>query len=91
MCAHTSVQVADAWKWGAGLHVLGWVMQIVPGHIVFEKRRAALLDGFIEAFLTAPLFVWLDLLFTLGYRPELKAEIDQAVAEDKALRATKKA
>ena len=83
------MQVDDAWKWGVGLHLLGWFMQIVPGHIVFEKRRAALLDGFIEAFLTAPLFVWMDLLFVLGYRPELKAEIDREVSVDKAMRAAK--
>lgn len=85
------VQVIDAWKWAVGLHVLGWFMQIVPGHIVYEKRRAALMDGFIEAFLTAPLFVWLDLLFALGYRPKLKEEIDREVSVDKAMRAAKRA
>lgn len=85
------VQMVDAWKWSAGLHVSGWFMQIVPGHIVFEKRRAALMDGLTEAFLTGPLFVWLDLLFVMGYRPELRGKLDKEVAVDKAVRAAKQA
>jgi 2-hydroxy fatty acid dioxygenase len=38
-----------------------------------------LLDNLFQAIFLAPLFVWLELLFMLGYRSELKARVDKAV------------
>lgn len=70
-----------AWAWALGLEVLSWYMQIHPGHLIFEKRRPALVDSVVQAFVTAPLFVWLDVLFMLGYRPELKAAVKAQVSE----------
>jgi uncharacterized membrane protein YGL010W len=35
----------------------------------------------LQAFALAPLFVWLELLFLLGYRPKLKAALDVRVSE----------
>lgn len=61
------------------VHVVSWVAQFV-GHGVFEGRAPALLDNLVQAFFLAPFFVWLEVLFWCGYRPELKARLDRAVA-----------
>lgn len=34
------------------------------------------MDSFFQAFATAPLFVWYELLFRLGYRPQLRREVE---------------
>ncbi|KAL2003912.1 hypothetical protein VTN02DRAFT_1608 [Thermoascus thermophilus] len=67
--------------WAAGIHVVSWLAQFV-GHGKFEGRAPALLDNLIQAFLLAPLFVWMEILFSLGYRPELKSRLDKAVEEE---------
>ncbi|KAJ1831991.1 hypothetical protein IWW55_004219 [Coemansia sp. RSA 2706] len=62
------------------LHVLlfifafAWIAQFI-GHGVFEKRAPALLDNLLQAFVMAPFFVFLELLFALGYRPGLHREL----------------
>lgn len=57
------------------IHVFSWIMQFY-GHGKHEKRSPALLDNLVQALVLAPLFVWLELLFLLGYRPELHKKID---------------
>ncbi|PNW75025.1 hypothetical protein CHLRE_12g499650v5 [Chlamydomonas reinhardtii] len=80
--------VPNAWQWALGVHVFSWYMQIHPGHAVCEKRKPALLDSLAQAFALAPLFVWYELLFLLGYRPtlrhELQAQVDQLIAAHRA-------
>jgi len=68
-------------KWAIGAHVFCWVAQFV-GHGKFEGRAPALLDNLFQAFFLAPLFVWLETLFALGYRPELRARVDKMVQQD---------
>lgn len=58
-----------------------WVLQFI-GHGAFEKRAPALLDNLVQAFLLAPLFVWMEILFFLGYRPELRARYHQSVEKE---------
>lgn len=65
-----------------GLHVMGWVFQFI-GHGVFERRAPALFDNLLQALHAAVFFVWLELLFALGYKPELHRELQQQV--DKAI------
>jgi uncharacterized membrane protein YGL010W len=60
------------------VHVVCWLLQFV-GHGKFEGRAPALLDNLFQAIFLAPLFVWLELLFMAGYRPELKKRVDKAV------------
>ncbi|KXX75231.1 hypothetical protein MMYC01_208682 [Madurella mycetomatis] len=60
------------------LHIVCWLLQFV-GHGKFEGRAPALLDNLFQAIFLAPLFVWLELLFMIGYRPELKRRVDKAV------------
>ena len=70
----------------AALHVLGWYMQLHPGHKIFERRKPALLDGLVQSFLTAPFFVFTELLFWLGFRKQLRAELEELIlARTKAL------
>lgn len=64
-----------------GVHVFSWIAQFV-GHGVFEGRAPALLDNLVQALFLAPFFVWLEVLFAFGYRPELKARLDKAVEGD---------
>jgi len=59
------------------LHIGSWIAQFI-GHGVFEGRKPALLDNLIQAVLLAPFFVWMEILFYFGYRPELKSRIDKA-------------
>ena len=74
-----------------GVHVASWIAQFI-GHGIFEGRAPALLDNLVQALFLAPFFVWLEVLFAFGYRPELKARLDKAVESEIAKhRAQKKA
>eukprot|EP01025_Chloroclados_australasicus_P052103 TRINITY_DN6063_c1_g1_i1.p1 TRINITY_DN6063_c1_g1~~TRINITY_DN6063_c1_g1_i1.p1 ORF type:complete len:200 (-),score=4.20 TRINITY_DN6063_c1_g1_i1:507-1073(-) len=75
-------QVEGAWMWALCAHVLGWYAQIHPGHIILEKRRPALLDSFFQSVVLAPLFVWMELLFLFGYKPQLHKELSKRVNTD---------
>jgi len=79
----TSTYGMVANKWAIGLHVVSWIAQFV-GHGIFEGRAPALLDNLVQALFLAPFFVWLEILFFFGYRPELKSRLDQAVKKDVA-------
>jgi uncharacterized membrane protein YGL010W len=69
----------DAWQLAIGLHVFAWYMQIHPGHGIFERRKPALMDSLVQAFALAPLFVHLEVLFWMGYRPRLRIKLAQEV------------
>ena len=64
-----------------GVHIFSWLAQFV-GHGIFEGRAPALLDNLVQAIFLAPLFVWLEILFAFGYRPELKARLDESVEKE---------
>lgn len=57
------------------IHIICWIAQFI-GHGVFEKKQPALLTGLIQAFLTAFLFVILEVMFLLRYKPMLKERLD---------------
>ncbi|KAL2159229.1 hypothetical protein VTH06DRAFT_2662 [Thermothelomyces fergusii] len=69
---------ANTNKISLALFVVSWIAQFI-GHGKFEGRAPALLDNLFQAIFLAPLFVWLELLFMIGYRPELKKRVDRAV------------
>ena len=77
MTRSRSTPSADAWRYGTtaliagGLKALAWYMQLHPGHAVFEGRKPALIDGMYQSFSVAPLFVFYEGAFALGYRPAL--------------------
>jgi uncharacterized membrane protein YGL010W len=64
---------AAAWGTFAFGFVGGWVIQIV-GH-VFEGRRPALVDNLAQA-LIGPLFLVVEVIVALGFRPDLAPAID---------------
>lgn len=70
---------AHWWAWCG--FAAAWAVQFV-GHGVFEKRAPAVLDNPIQPILLAPFFVWFEILFWFGYRPELKARIEERVVAE---------
>ena len=66
------------------VHVLGWAMQLGPGHAWSEKRKPALADSLLQSLLLAPLFVWMEVLFVAGYRPALHAAVQERVQQQLA-------
>lgn len=61
----------DCWKLALFIHVFCWIAQIY-GHQAHEKRAPAFLDNLAQAFLMAPLFVLLEVMFQFGYKPEFQ-------------------
>jgi len=59
---------------GAGLFVIGWIIQFV-GHAAYEHRRPAFVDD-MAGLAIGPLFVLAEALFSAGWRPALRAAID---------------
>jgi uncharacterized membrane protein YGL010W len=63
-----------------GLHVAGWLSQFYA-HAVFEGRKPALVDNLFQSIHAAVFFVWLEVLFALGYKPALRKELQALVDE----------
>ncbi|GAA5935874.1 2-hydroxy-palmitic acid dioxygenase MPO1 [Sporobolomyces koalae] len=60
----------QAMKYAAFGFVASWIAQFI-GHGKFEGRAPALLDSLLQSLVLAVFFVWLEVLFFLGYRPAL--------------------
>ncbi len=67
--------------------LIGWISQIFS-HFYFERRRPAVFDSIFQSIFLAPMFVWVETLFELGFLPELREETQRRVQE--RLRAEKK-
>jgi len=67
--------VADAFWIGLAVHVISWISQFI-GHGFYEGRRPALVSNITQTFV-APTFVIMEVLFLLGYRPQLKKQLDK--------------
>ncbi|PQE12800.1 hypothetical protein CJF30_00002679 [Rutstroemia sp. NJR-2017a BBW] len=77
----TTANVPLANKVAGAVFVVSWILQFV-GHGAYEKRAPALLDNLVQALVLAPFFVFMELLFKFGYRPELQKRIDIAVESE---------
>ncbi|WP_141735786.1 Mpo1 family 2-hydroxy fatty acid dioxygenase [Oligoflexus tunisiensis] len=64
--------------WGISLFVVGWIFQTI-GHI-WEGKKPAFVDD-VMGLIIGPLFVAAELVFALGGRPELHAEIENRVGK----------
>jgi len=64
-----------------GTFTCAWIAQFI-GHGKFEGRAPALLDNLVQALFLAPFFVWFEVLFFFGYRPELKKRMNNAVEQE---------
>lgn len=67
-----------AWHVALPIHIAAWILQFI-GHGVFERRKPALFDSLDQAIVTAPMFVLLECLFPLGYRPQLYKRVMKQV------------
>ena len=76
--AHIQATMPDCLQTCAVIHVLSWVIQFL-GHGIWEKRAPALLDGIVQAFAMAPLFVVMELFFMFGYRSEFRERVQKSV------------
>lgn len=66
------------------LQLLGWYMQLHPGHAVFEKVKPALIDGFGQSFSVAPLFAFYEGAWAAGLHGELHKQTQVEVARRRA-------
>ena len=76
--------VESAWMWAILVHVGSWVVQVWVGHVLFEKRKPSLMDSFFQSLVLAPLFVWFELLFLLGYKSQLRQDLTAAINHEKS-------
>ena len=65
-------------SWAIGLFVVGWVFQFI-GHY-FEGRKPAFVDD-IMGLAVGPLFVVTEVVFMLGLRKGLKADIERKLEQ----------
>lgn len=63
------------------MEIFAWIAQFV-GHGVYEGRAPALLDNLVQALVLAPFFVFMEILFKFGYRPELQKRVNDAVEKE---------
>ncbi|KAI1006290.1 hypothetical protein K3495_g1935 [Podosphaera aphanis] len=68
-------------KIAIGVEIIAWIAQFI-GHGVFEGRAPALLDNLVQALVLAPFFVFMEILFSLGYRPELQKRVNAAIKKE---------
>ncbi|KAI1315290.1 hypothetical protein EDD11_001022 [Mortierella claussenii] len=80
----------NADKIALGIHIASWIAQFI-GHGIYEKRAPKLLDNLLQALVLAPYFVVYEALFFIGYRPQLKQELDVLIKADIAQFRAKKA
>lgn len=79
LAAPLAMASTSTWlTWGLGLFVIGWIFQSI-GHI-WEGKKPAFLDDII-GLIIGPLFVAAELVFMLGGRAELHAEITARAGE----------
>lgn len=80
----------SCWKYALAIHIAAWVAQLY-GHAVHEKRAPALKDNLMQALLMAPLFVTMEVLFHLGYKPDFNERTTKRARENiEAFRASQK-
>ncbi|KAH4410245.1 hypothetical protein HBH92_129500 [Parastagonospora nodorum] len=60
------------------VHGVSWIAQFV-GHGKFEGRKPALLDNLVQALFLAPLFVWYEVLFKMGFYKKLQGEVERGI------------
>lgn len=79
--AKPAARPGTAAKIAFGLHVLGWYAQIHPGHMIFEGRKPALLDSFVQSLVLAPLFVFYEVIWAIapGYKAEMHANVMEMI------------
>lgn len=78
---HLNETFPEVWKIALLIHIFCWAAQIYA-HQVYEKRAPAFLDNIVQALVMAPLFVLLEVLFMIGYKPELQKSVDSIATKN---------
>ncbi|KAF9057430.1 hypothetical protein BJ165DRAFT_1420364 [Panaeolus papilionaceus] len=78
LTATAFAQRPDYFVTALSIHAFSWIAQFI-GHGFAEGRAPALLDNLLGAVVLAPFFVHLEILFTLGYRPDMHKRIVNAI------------
>ena len=82
VCNYLTSTYGAAANYGAiGLHIACWIAQFI-GHGKYEKRAPAMLDNLAQPLFLAPFFVWLEILFSFGYRPGLNDRFNKGVEKE---------
>ncbi|KAI9226840.1 MAG: hypothetical protein DHS80DRAFT_32346 [Piptocephalis tieghemiana] len=96
MCGHATLfrfSHPDSLSWALYVQLFSWTAQILS-HRFAEGRSPAFLDSVVQAFLLAPLFSFIEILFMLGYRPalqkRLRNDVGLAVSHFRMARAEEK-
>jgi len=83
-----SLLTATAYSKGSGhisraalLHGASWIAQFL-GHGLAEKRAPALFDNLLGAVVLAPFFVHLEVIFSLGYKPDMHRRITNEIGKE---------
>ena len=72
-------RLGKSWKLALFLHLLGWYVQIHPGHAIYEGAKPALAESFGQAIASGPLFAYYEGLWYLGMNKKLQEEIRNLV------------
>jgi uncharacterized membrane protein YGL010W len=75
---HTTANKTKVNSIAVGIHLVSWILQFI-GHGKYEGRRPALLDNLVQALFLAPLFVWYECLFKLGFYGELRKSVEEGI------------
>ena len=67
---------------------LSWIGQFI-GHGIFEKRAPALFSNLPQSLHAAVFFVWLELVFFLGFHRRLRLRLESAVEKERKRRGFK--
>ncbi|KAF9994384.1 hypothetical protein BGZ79_000872 [Entomortierella chlamydospora] len=78
---HFNAANPNATKVAGLVHIFAWIAQFI-GHGVYEKRAPKLTENLVQALVLAPYFVVYEVLFSLGYRPQLRATLNTLVEAD---------
>lgn len=76
---HQTIEGYNSYLWTG--FVVGWVVQFI-GHGVFEKRAPALLDNLLQALVLAPFFVVFEFVFLLGFRKEIRDNMERIALQN---------
>jgi 2-hydroxy fatty acid dioxygenase len=74
------------WSVAVIMFIVAWLAQVFA-HVVFEKNMPALTEDPINAVLIAPMFVVLEIAFSLGFGKKFKTKLAHSIKVGKARRA----
>lgn len=72
---HSPISQTQFVQIAVGVHIVCWLAQFY-GHAFYERRAPALVDNLLQALVLAPFFVVYEIAFWMGYKLDVKKEMD---------------